>query len=54
MSWRRFIRRRWWDQERAREIEAYLPGVPPTGRKVVLPNVVVMGFDDASGKFSPC
>ena len=29
-----------------REIETYLPGVPPTGRKVVLPNVVVMGFDD--------
>ena len=28
-----------------REIETYLPGVPPTGRKVVLPNVVVMGFD---------
>jgi len=24
MSWRRFIRRRWWDQERAREIDAYL------------------------------
>jgi predicted permease len=24
MSWRRFIRRRWWDEERAREIEAYL------------------------------
>jgi predicted permease len=24
MSWRRYIRRRWWDEERAREIEAYL------------------------------
>lgn len=24
MSWRRFFNRRWWDQERAREIEAYL------------------------------
>jgi len=24
MSWRRFIRRRWWDEERAREIAAYL------------------------------
>jgi carboxymethylenebutenolidase len=29
-----------------RELKCYLPGVPPTGRKVVLPNVVVMGFDD--------
>jgi carboxymethylenebutenolidase len=29
-----------------REMKVYLPGVPPTGRKVVLPNVVVMGFDD--------
>jgi carboxymethylenebutenolidase len=28
-----------------REIPTYLPGVAPTGRKVVLPNVVVMGFD---------
>ena len=28
-----------------REMAAYLPGVPPTGRKVVLPHVVVMGFD---------
>ena len=24
----------------------YLPGVAPTGRKVVLPHVVVMGFDE--------
>jgi len=24
MSWRRFLRRRWWDDERAREIAAYL------------------------------
>jgi predicted permease len=24
MSWRRFLRRRWWDEERAREIDAYL------------------------------
>jgi len=24
VSWRRFIRRRWWDEERAREIESYL------------------------------
>ena len=24
MSWRRFIKRRWWDEERAREIAAYL------------------------------
>jgi predicted permease len=24
MSWRRFLRRRWWDDERAREIEAHL------------------------------
>lgn len=30
-----------------REMRAYLPGVAPTGRKVVLPHVVVMGFDDA-------
>jgi carboxymethylenebutenolidase len=29
-----------------REMKVYLPGVAPTGRKVVLPNVVVMGFDD--------
>lgn len=28
-----------------REMKAYLPGVAPTGRKVVLPHVVVMGFD---------
>jgi carboxymethylenebutenolidase len=30
-----------------REMRAYLPGVAPTGRKVVLPHVVVMGFDEA-------
>ena len=24
MSWRRFVKRRWWDEERAREIDAYL------------------------------
>jgi carboxymethylenebutenolidase len=30
-----------------REMRPYLPGVPPTGRKVVLPHVVVMGFDEA-------
>ena len=24
MSWRRFLKRRWWDSERASEIEAYL------------------------------
>ncbi len=24
MSWRRFLKRRWWDEERAREVEAYL------------------------------
>lgn len=30
-----------------REIPIYLPGVAPTGRKVVLPHVVVMGFDGA-------
>ncbi len=24
MSWRRYLRRRWWDQEREREIDAYL------------------------------
>jgi len=29
-----------------REMKVYLPGVAPTGRKVVLPNVVVMGFDN--------
>ena len=29
-----------------REMKAYLPGVPPTGRKVKLPHVVVMGFDN--------
>jgi carboxymethylenebutenolidase len=30
-----------------REMRVYLPGVAATGRKVVLPHVVVMGFDDA-------
>jgi carboxymethylenebutenolidase len=30
-----------------REMRALLPGVAPTGRKVVLPHVVVMGFNDA-------
>ena len=30
-----------------RELRVYLPGVAPTGRKVVLPHVVVMGFDEA-------
>lgn len=30
-----------------REMRAYLPGVAPTNRKVVLPHVVVMGFDEA-------
>ncbi len=29
-----------------REMAVYLPGIPPTGRKVVLPHVVVMGFDE--------
>ena len=30
-----------------REMRAYLPGIAPTGCKVVLPHVVVMGFDEA-------
>jgi len=30
-----------------REMRVFLPGVAPTDRKVVLPHVVVMGFDDA-------
>jgi carboxymethylenebutenolidase len=30
-----------------REMRVFLPGVPPTGRKVVLPHVVVMGFDES-------
>jgi carboxymethylenebutenolidase len=30
-----------------REMRVYLPGIAPTGRKVVLPHVVVMGFDEA-------
>jgi carboxymethylenebutenolidase len=30
-----------------REMRVYLPGVAPTGRRVVLPHVVVMGFDDS-------
>lgn len=30
-----------------REMRAYLPGVAATGRRVVLPHVVVMGFDEA-------
>ena len=29
-----------------REMRVYLPGVAPTGRKVVLPHVVVMGFGE--------
>jgi carboxymethylenebutenolidase len=29
-----------------REMPVFLPGVTPTGRKVVLPHVVVMGFDE--------
>lgn len=29
-----------------REMRAFLPGVAPTGRKVVLPHVVVVGFDE--------
>jgi len=31
-----------------REMRVFLPGVAPTGRKVVLPHVVVMGFDVAA------
>jgi len=30
-----------------REMRVFLPGVAPTGRKVVLAHVVVMGFDEA-------
>src|ERR1043165_1850698 len=30
-----------------REMRVFLPGVPPTGRQVVVPHVVVMGFDEA-------
>ena len=30
-----------------REMPVYLPEVAPTGREVVLPHVVVMGFDEA-------
>jgi carboxymethylenebutenolidase len=30
-----------------REMRVFLPGVAPTGRKVVLAHVVVMGFDGA-------
>jgi carboxymethylenebutenolidase len=30
-----------------REMRVFLPGVAATGRKVVLPHVVVMGFDEA-------
>ena len=29
-----------------REMRVFLPGLTPTGRKVVLPHVVVMGFDE--------
>jgi carboxymethylenebutenolidase len=29
------------------EMRVFLPGIAPTGRKVVLANVVVMGFDEA-------
>jgi carboxymethylenebutenolidase len=28
-------------------MRVYLPGVAPTGRRVVLPHVVVMGFDES-------
>jgi carboxymethylenebutenolidase len=31
-----------------REMRVFLPGVAPTGRKVVLPHVVVMGFDETA------
>ena len=31
-----------------REMRVYLPGVAPTGRRVVLPHVVVMGFDESA------
>jgi carboxymethylenebutenolidase len=34
-----------------REMRVYLPGIAPTGRKVTLPHVVVMGFD-AAGRVS--
>jgi len=34
-----------------RVMDTYLPGVAPTGRKVVLPHVVVMGFD-AEGRIA--
>lgn len=34
-----------------REIPALLPGVAPTGRKVALPHVVVMGFADGKVAF---
>src|SRR3974377_82757 len=30
-----------------REMRVFLPGIAPTGRKVVLAHVVVMGFDEA-------
>ena len=42
MSWRRFLKRRWWDEEHAREIDAYLEtetaenvarGMPPAKRQ---------------------
>jgi carboxymethylenebutenolidase len=29
-------------------MRVFLPGVAPTGRKVVLPHVVVMGFDETA------
>ena len=29
-----------------REVEIMLPGIPPTGRRITIPVVVVVGFDD--------
>ena len=37
-----------------RDIRPYLPGGAPTGRKVVLPHVAVMGFDEVSISGEKC
>ena len=30
----------------SREMPYWLPGIPPTGRRVEIPHVVIMGFED--------
>jgi carboxymethylenebutenolidase len=34
-----------------RELEIMLPGIPPTGRRIMIPVVVVVGFEDGKVKY---